>query len=79
MFLGFYCDSGAQVIYLSVILAIHLLVIQPVGYNNFSMEQMLAGICMSVLFFLFCSFLAMIIVYTKNLEQKKDNALKANI
>ena len=79
MFIGFYCDSGAQVIYLSVILAIQLLVIQTVGYNNFSMGQMLGGVCMAVLFFLFCSFIAMIIVYTKNLEQKKDNALKANI
>ena len=79
MFIGFYCDSGAQVIYLSIILAIQLLVIQTVGYNNFSMGQMLGGVSMSVLFFLFCSFIAMIIVYTKNLEQKKDNALKANI
>ena len=43
------------------------------------MGQMLGGVCMAVLFFLFCSFIAMIIVYTKNLEQKKDNALKANI
>ena len=79
MFIAFYCDSGGQVIYLSVILAIQFLVVQTVGYNNFSIGRILGGISMTVLFFLFCSFIAMIIVYTKNLEKKKDNALKANI
>ena len=79
MFIGFYCDSAGQVIYITFILAIQMLVIKTVGYSKFSVSIMLSGLTMVILFFLFCSFIAMIIVYTKNLETKKDNALKANI
>ena len=41
--------------------------------------QYLGGTTLIVIYFILCSFIAMIIVYTKNLEQKKANALSANI
>ena len=79
MFICFYCGRGAQIVYLTFCLTFQILVIQTLGYEKFQYTHILGGITMIVLFFIICSFTAMLIVYTTNLEQKKANALKANI
>ena len=53
--------------------------IQTIGYDKTNYAHVLGGTIMIVLFFVLCSFTAVTIIYTKNLEQKKADALKANI
>ena len=79
MFTCFYCGRAAPIIFLSFCLAFQILVIQTLGYEKSHYTHILGGITMIVIFFVVCSFIAMLIVYTTNLEQKKANALKANI
>ena len=79
MFICFYCDRGAQIIYLTCCLSFQILVVQTLGYNKTNYMQFLGGTTLIVIYFILCSFIAMIIVYTKNLERKKANALSANI
>ena len=79
MFLCFYCGRGAQIVYTTFCLSLQILVVQTIGYDKTNTAHILGGFTMIVLFFILCSFTAMTIVYTKNLEQKKADALKANI
>ena len=77
IFICFYCGQGAQIIFLTLSLTLQILVIQTLGYYKY--DHILGGICMIMIYFVLCSFIAMLIVYTTNLEQKKANALQANI
>ena len=79
MFLCFYCDKGAQIIYQTFCLFLQILLIQTLGYDKTNYAHILGGITMIVIFFILCSFIGVTIVYMKNLEQKKADALKANI
>ena len=79
MFLCFYCGGGAQIVYTTFCLSLQILVIQTIGYDKTDYAHILGGIIMIVIFFILCSFTAVTIVYMKNLEQKKADALQANI
>ena len=79
MFICFYCGRGAQIIYLTICLSFQILVVQTLGYNKTGFMQYFGGATLIVIYFILCSFIAMIFVYTRNLEQKKANALNANI
>ena len=79
LFLCFYCDSGAQIIYMTFCLSFQILLIQTLGYNKISFMHILGGIIAIVLFFMINSFIGVSIVYMKNLEQTKADALKSNI
>ena len=79
MFICFYCGRGASIIYLTLSLAFQILVIQTYGYEKFDYLHIVGGSIMIAIYFVVCSFVAMVFVYTTNLEQKKANALKANI
>ena len=75
----FYCGKAAPIFYLTFCLSFQILVIQTLGYEKSHYTHILGGITTIVIFFILCSFIAMLIVYTTNLDQKKANALKANI
>ena len=79
MFLCYYCDSGAQIIYQMFIISLQILVIRTLGYGKTNVMHILSSITVIVMFFILCSLIGVIIVYMKNLEQKKADALKANI
>ena len=79
LFLCFYCGGGAQIVYTTFCLFFQILVVQTIGYDKTDTAHILGSFTMIVLFFIMCSFTAVTIVYTKNLEQKMADALKANI
>ena len=54
--------------HLTLCLSFQVLVIQTLCYENSNVNVILGGIIMIVIFFILCSFIAMIIEYTKNLE-----------
>ena len=82
IFIVLYCDTGAQIIFNTVILALRFIVYLPLFFNSeqeFMTKDLIVLVLVVIVYFIICSLTAMIISYIQELGLKLKNTNEENV